>query len=371
MKEYINNKNIRDNTLVRNRQANFELLRIVSMILIIIFHFSDWGGLMNISEPISNKLFGQFINIGGKLGVNIFVLISGYFLVNSKFKFKKLLKIIFEVWTYSVGISIICCILNIGDLSLKNILKSFAPISYNMYWFATTYIGMYLIFPIINKLINSIDKHKHKIILILLGIMLSIIPTFIIKSSPFNSNLSWFIYIYMIAAYIKKYGIKFMNNNIKNLVIIISIVLFMFIISLICTVVGEKVKVLNKFANYFNVMNSLPMLILSVYIFMFFKNINIKDNKIITIFARSSFAVYLIHINTILRVYLFNDIIKIQNFYKVNTLILILYVMLSTIAIYLICTIIDIIRIKIIEKPLFNIKKFDKYIDKVDEMMNF
>ena len=46
------------------------------------------------------------------------------------------------------------------------------------------------------------------------------------------------------------------------------------------------------------------------------------------------------------------------------------YVLIVTITIYLICTLIEIIRIKLIEEPIFKIKKFDKYFEKVDEIMN-
>ena len=319
----------------RSRQSNFELLRIISMLLIVIFHFSDWGEIIKITEPLNNKFFGEFINIGGNLGVNLFVLISGYFLIDSKFKMKKLLKIILEVWTYSVGISLICFVFNIGDLKTKSLLQSILPISYNMYWFATTYIGMYILFPTINKFLNTTNYKEHINIIIILGIMLSVIPTFIPRAKPFNSNLMWFIYMYIIAAYIKKYDIKFLNNNKKNLVIIVLTTLLLFMLSVI-----------------------------------YFKNINIKDNKIINIFARSSFAVYLIHINVLIRRYLFTDILKLQNFYDKSTLILAGYVFISSISIYLICIVIDILRIKLIEEPIFRIHRFDKYIDKIDKFMN-
>ena len=61
-------------------------------------------GLVNINSININRFVGQFLYIGGKLGVVIFVLISGYFLVDSKFKIKKLLKLFLEVLFYSVGI---------------------------------------------------------------------------------------------------------------------------------------------------------------------------------------------------------------------------------------------------------------------------
>lgn len=354
------------------REGKFELLRVISMLGIVIFHFTDWGGLLYINN-IPNRLFGQFINIGGSLGVNLFVLISGYFLINSKFKTKKIVKIILEVWTYSVIIAIISSLLGIVNVNNSLFGKSFLPITYNMYWFATTYVGMYLLFPIINKLINSLNQKKHRNILILLGIMLSIIPTLLIDSNPFYSELIWFIYLYMIAAYIRKYDIKFMNNNKKNLIIIGILTILIFLINILIIGIELKIGIRNaELVNYFQITknNYFIMLILSIYVFMFFKNINIKNNKILSTLAKSSFAVYLIHINTITRKYLFYKIIKIQNYYNANLFILITYVLIVSIIIYLFCTLVDIIRIKVIEKPIFKIKKFDKYFEKIDEIMN-
>ena len=66
--ENINNK----------RQSNIELLRILAMILIIAHHFALFGAFGFSETAVSiNKLWIQFIQIGGKIGVNIFILISG------------------------------------------------------------------------------------------------------------------------------------------------------------------------------------------------------------------------------------------------------------------------------------------------------
>lgn len=69
------------------RNSNLELLRIVSMILIIMHHYAVHGGfdLLN-TELDLNRIWIQILSIGGKIGVNCFVLITGYFMINSKFK---------------------------------------------------------------------------------------------------------------------------------------------------------------------------------------------------------------------------------------------------------------------------------------------
>lgn len=184
----------------KKRELNFELLRIISMFLIVMYHFSDWGGVININDNIPNKIVGCFLNIFGNLGVNLFVLISGYFLINSKFKFKKLLRLIAEVFFYSVILYVVCICLKITTFSIKEFIKVIFPISYNMYWFATTYIGLYLISPFINKLLNTISRKEHKKLMYLLIILVSIIPTILIGAPFISSNLIWFVVLYIIAA---------------------------------------------------------------------------------------------------------------------------------------------------------------------------
>ena len=72
------------------RLSNFEILRIISMLLIICHHFALYSGCRYPSSTITmNSVFIQFLSYGGQLGVNLFVLISGYFLVKNEFKVKK------------------------------------------------------------------------------------------------------------------------------------------------------------------------------------------------------------------------------------------------------------------------------------------
>ncbi|WP_189244288.1 acyltransferase family protein [Streptococcus macedonicus] len=83
------------NILTRKRNSNIELLRIISMLLIVSHHFSVHGSFESLdSITMFNKVWLQFIQLGGKIGVNIFVIISGYFLIqSSKNKLSKVLKL--------------------------------------------------------------------------------------------------------------------------------------------------------------------------------------------------------------------------------------------------------------------------------------
>lgn len=78
-----------------NRNSAIELLRIVSMIMIIGCHFATHGGFEFDSRSITvPRLWWNILEMGGNFGVDVFVLISGYFMIENQtlIKWKKVLK---------------------------------------------------------------------------------------------------------------------------------------------------------------------------------------------------------------------------------------------------------------------------------------
>lgn len=65
------------------RQSNFELLRILAILFIISFHYVYKGGF-NYDSLSVNKMIINVFTMVGEVGVNLFVLITGYFLIQSK-----------------------------------------------------------------------------------------------------------------------------------------------------------------------------------------------------------------------------------------------------------------------------------------------
>ena len=125
------------------RNSNIELLRIVSMLMIVILHFLMHGQILKWSA-FGSKEYAIYWMIEAFVfvSVNAFVLISGYFLCLSKFKVSRLMKIWFQVLFYSI-ICTICC-MAIGGVSIKSLFKAIVPLTAKQYWFATTYVLMIL-----------------------------------------------------------------------------------------------------------------------------------------------------------------------------------------------------------------------------------
>lgn len=86
------------------RMANIELLRVLSMLMVVTLYFLGSGGVTDNAQAFTAPWFLDSVWNGFAIvSVNVYVLISGYFLINSKFKPQKLIDILVQVFTYSVG----------------------------------------------------------------------------------------------------------------------------------------------------------------------------------------------------------------------------------------------------------------------------
>ena len=327
------------------RNSNLELLRIICMILIIGHHLVVHSDFTVNSEITFNTILAQIFSLGGKIGTNIFVIITGYFMINSQFKVKKLLKLIFEVFTYSTIILGITKIFAITDIDLELQIKSILPTIYSLYWFPTTYIIVYILSPYINKIINLFDKKTLKKMILTLLIIQCVIPTFTGTNFAFN-RISWFITLYIMGAYIRKNEDEFKNRNYKKICFVTFIILILSVV--VINLIGTKIKVALDYTTYFADMNMIPAVIISFALFFIFKNIKIKDSVIINSIASTTFGIYLIHDNEIIRNILWKDIFNINNYITSNYFVI--YCIIAVSIVFIVCMFIDYIRKGTIEK---------------------
>lgn len=329
------------------RQSNFELLRIISMLLIISSHYAIHGKIDMVNMLFStNKELLLFLSYGGKLGVNLFLLISGFFLIDKKFKILQLLKLCIVTSFFYILFEIIIG----GNYYVSTIVKSIFPIGYNYWWFITTYCLLYIFSDFINLFILSLDKKKFKIFILMLFLITSIMPTFLFTDFGY-SNLLRFIFIYSIGAYIRLYlnkDVIIKNSLLKG----IGIYILMLLLSMFIDLLGIYIPFFQQRSTYFSGMTKTPMLICSVLIFIGFKNLEIGPNKFINCISSTTLITYLIHDNSIARTMLWKNIFN--NSVYINSYMMIVHAFFSIILVFGCCTLIGLVYINCIEPILIN-----------------
>ena len=155
------------------RDSSFELLRIISMICIVSSHFATHGRFHFDAQTVSiPRLWWCFIEMGGYFGVNVFVLISGYFLINDHsglFNYKRILKFWGQVAFYSVVIYVIFGLAGFIEFSWKETICTLFPITTNRWWFASTYFTLYLFHPFLNMFLRRMEKDIFRNFLVLVS----------------------------------------------------------------------------------------------------------------------------------------------------------------------------------------------------------
>lgn len=344
---------------IKKRQVSIELLRIIAMIMIVFHHFAIHSEAIFDTGLNIPKLWYNLINIGGKIGVNIFILISGYFLVDNndlKINFKKLLKFWSQIIFYSISIFILfALILGPKIVSFNNIVPSFFPITFSNWWFASAYFVLYLLHPYINKFLKSLNKSNFQLFLIITTIIWSVIPTF--TTSKFQSNnLIWFFYLYSISSYIKIYGLNQKFKTKHYIIVFLLLFILTYSSTIVFAILGTKWDIFNKHSTYFFGIEKINILFCSICLFMIFSLIKIRYIKFINYVASCTFAIYLIHDHAFIRNFLWIDLFKNAEHFSSTSIIP--YSIAVVILVFVGCLFIEIIRKILFDKIIFKFISF-------------
>lgn len=331
------------------RNSSIELLRIIVMFLIIGHHLAYHSSLNFPVQSLGlNKSFINLLFMGGKIGSNVFILISGYFLINQhKFKMKKIIELWITILFYSVSIYLISSIFINNNFSYIGLFKSFFPIITSQWWFASCYFIVYLLSPYINKLINSISKKELQILILLFFVFWSLIPTLFGIKLQF-SELGWLIYLYIIGAYIKLYNPLEKISFSKCVLLSIALYGTIFISSVVIDYAGLYILSIADKSRHFFAMESVPILFVSIMLLLSAIKCKTFNSKIINKISSTTFAIYLIHENSNIIDFLWNKFIIFTDKSIINSLILnsLLYIAI----IFVFCSIIEFIRVNTIGK---------------------
>lgn len=333
----------------KTRCSNFELLRVLSMFFIVAHHYSVHGAWNFHSGFYMNKFYVQLLSIGGKVGVDVFVLISAFFLSGRPQTLLGALKIIPQVWFYSIVIMLIFYFTK--GASLKDVVTSLIPIDY---WFVNVFILMGLCSPLINKAIDNIDRKNHLTFIIVTTILLNI-PAI----SVLIGKLGLFVYLYLISFYIRKH---MMHVKVSNLLLLSLIFISGLMIAISIGILDHIHPRVTTLKNplYFASEYSIFVLVISVSLLILFKGFNIKNSVIVNTISGSMLGVYLIHDNQFMRPYIWEVLLNVNSSINSDGIYLISIISIS--GVFIACILIELSR-KVLSRFTFKLIKRMTFIN--------
>ena len=346
------------------RERNFEVLRTMAMFFIVVYHCLTHGigaGYgFSATNPISlsNLLFSDFMLVFSSIAVNLYVMISGYFLVDLDFKLSRIVRTWTNACFYSFVITVIFMALQIIPLNVLSIGKSLFPISSDAYWFVTQYIGLLVISPFLAMMVRQLTYRQYLILLIGGAILcLAIIPDFPLGKRFYvaHGNSIWsFAYLFIVAGFIKHHLKEIPVARLLTLTVLVTLVVF-------ACEIGAGYQSGDIHLSWLDY-NGLPF-VLSVVVFLLVRQYRVPENgfwSLLVKMAPYTFGVYLIHDHLLVRDWLWSSTSLTSYCEGLAYPLIIIGLCL---VIFIAATLIDTIR-----KKLFALLKVDDLIARVDKV---
>lgn len=181
------------------RDSSIELLRIISMSMILVWHFFRHASELYETSWLCRSFMLSFLFAG----VNIFVMISGYFGI--KVRLKGFLNL-FSLALIYISLNQILCLLADIPLNYVDVLKSLLfPFTNGGYWYLAAYIGLYFTAPFLERGLKNMSLQEIRYAVLLFTIF-NIVSCGILGNlcNPNGFTYMQFIFLYILGSWMKK-----------------------------------------------------------------------------------------------------------------------------------------------------------------------
>ena len=346
----------------RQRNSVIELLRILCILMVIAGHYYAHGIAYAMApfgpETYSLRILAmQLISFGADIANDLFVIITGYYMINSVMKGKRILKLFGEMLFYAWLIVLIFHITDLKTLTGEGLKNALLPFWSGENWFVTCYLLLCLIVPFLNPFLKNLEQKSFVKLLALLFVIRFVTPLLDTKTFWSTSHgFEQFIFLYMIGAYIKLHGFqtKFLQNKWCWRGIFIILAALWFAISAGTGIKGltyqstELIGNVTKYFPIFSILISSALLVVALGIKPFYC-------KFINLISGSVLAVYLIHDNPLVREFIWWTISP--NINQIGSNHIFIHLLQKVLAVFVVCILIDQCRLWLLEKPIEKLKK--------------
>ncbi len=184
------------------RDSNMELLRILAMFMVVVIHCT-LSIRATASVIAENYLVSNMLLSLVEVANSVFLLITGYYALKSKFNIKKVALLWGKTIFYSYIIFFLYTVLI--HKQIDKVYESLFPVLSGIYWFISAYIALYLLTPILKIIVQKLTQNQFKYLLILIGIYYGVIKLIFNPSPLFSGTFVYVVFMYLLGAYIYLY----------------------------------------------------------------------------------------------------------------------------------------------------------------------
>lgn len=196
--------------LQKERNTGIELLRILSMLMIVLLHGVFETKLMGIgSLGGARGVSIQFVYGVTNCAVNVYAMITGYVCIKAKHRPSRYIELWLQVFALNAAFGLVDILCN--GFRMKTLVHCLLPVLSGTFWYFSSYTLLFLCIPCLNRLLLGMSRQQHKKLIFVLGAvsMAAWFALFFLKQDMFATDAGysplWLIVMYCVGAYIRRY----------------------------------------------------------------------------------------------------------------------------------------------------------------------
>lgn len=297
-----------DKVTTHVRNSSIELLRIIAILTIIAHHFSFHGVFhspLTQSLGLMEHIFSwqvmavKLLDFEG-VGISLFMLITGYFMVHKKVNVRRILLLLSTLFFYSWVILLFARI-EFPEMVTRDTIKiSLIPIFYGLNWFVSCYILFTLFIPFINSFLTSLSKYRYLSFLLILFTVYAVLPVIGMNNFINGNRMMFFLVVYSIGGYLRLHcqdKIKSIYHTKYRNILIAALILILLgkgALEMLGVILNKPNAIITKPSLYFGEVVGIP---LATIMFLTFATMKMRYNKYINMLAETVLGVYLMITN--------------------------------------------------------------------------
>ena len=347
------------------RNTGIDLLRIVSMLMVVHLHVLAQGGVMvRISTHPSSYYAAWLLESACFCSVNIYGLISGYVGVNSKHRVSRIIELWVTVVFYTLIITAASGFIHPEWITRQVIWQSVFPVVNKTYWYFSGYFVLFFITPFLNKMILSLTERERKKLLIVLFLLFSVL-TMIPKifTLDFIQLIGGFSFVWLMLLYIAGGCMRLCSfpawNKLTCLLLYLSQVILAWVSKILIENKTRKIYGEPKYGRLFVTYTAPTIVLCAVALLVLFRQLKFRNSVLRTLITKMSslaFSVYIIHTHPVI----WDNVLKnaFSSWRSLPWTTIVFPVMGAAVLIFFGCLMIDALR-----DSLFRVLKIRKFAD--------
>lgn len=346
-------------TKSHDRNYGIDLLRLFAMLMVVFLHILGHGGVLKAVENIGGTCYrvAWLMEIICLCAVDCFAIITGYVSSGKKYRVSRYIQTWVQVSFISFAISFFA-FFKMKEIGIGTVAFSILPVLSQKYWYFTAYTGLYLLMPILNNYIDTVDEKQLRKTIIIIFVSVSVYGS--VSSYMYGGDLfcinggystAWLVILYLIGALLKRYPMSAFKTR-----YLCASLIFCVLATWILKLYGNEVL------GAMVISYTSPMIVLQAVLWLLlFKRLTFPKyiRSIISFISPSAFSIYLIHEHPIVRKSL---IINCATWVvSENAFIEIMGVFCISVSIFVLCLMLDII----VRRTLFVVFRIDLIVGNI------